>query len=365
MSGLVTIDVESVYGITFNGVSQALANASQVLEGGDSCTLLFSAGTHDIDMPYDLFNLTGLAAPVGGRLTIAGAGMLLTTLNITTHGNTVIKSKGGLARFTIRDLTFARPAQTTTQGTIVALDQKSITIKIAQGFPSLAELLIDRYPRLKAEQGLYLKRFRSGFADGPHIVTGNGEWPPTVNNQVHFTCGDVKTCPDIKSVGKSLWKLNIPQWGSEQAHYKADMGVKNALVGVKIKHGGQSMYIRQCKDVAFESVRWLGHSRGILIDCDDVVLRHTRVERLSKGDTLATPGGGPQINTCTNLTIFNHTSVGTGDDSLGLFQIKSGSVTGCHIRDSFARGILLQNVSDGFFKNVHSNEVIRCPVYRP
>ena len=32
-------------------------------------------------------------------------------------------------------------------------------------------------------------------------------------------------------------------------------------------------------------------------------------------------GGGPQINVCTNLTIFNHTSIGTGDDSLGLFDI--------------------------------------------
>jgi hypothetical protein len=68
------------------------------------------------------------------------------------------------------------------------------------------------------------------------------------------------------------------------------------------------------------------------------------------------------VNTCDNLTVFNHTSIGTGDDSLGLFNIQSGSVTGCHIRDSFARGILLNNVSDKLL--VHDNEVVRCPVLR-
>jgi hypothetical protein len=174
-ASLVTIDVASQYGITFGGISQALANASHALQNGDSCTIFFTAGNHQVHMPYDLFNVTGMAAPVGGRLTIAGAGMLLTTLNVTTHGNNVIVGKSGTVRLTFRDLTFARPKLTTTQGTLVEVGDKSVTIKIAVGFPQMSGLLVDRLPRLKAEQGLYIKRFRGGFADGPHIVTDPGE----------------------------------------------------------------------------------------------------------------------------------------------------------------------------------------------
>lgn len=139
-------------------------------------------------------------------------------------------------------------------------------------------------------------------------------------------------------------------------------------MGVKIKHGGQAFNLRNGHDISFESVRWFGHSRGILQDCTDVVLKHTRVERdpsLTNVQAMATPGGGPQVNTCNNLTVFNHTAVGTGDDSLGLFHIASGSVSGCHIRDSFARGILLCNVSDAFFARVTDNVVLRCPIWRP
>ena len=123
-----------------------------------------------------------------------------------------------------------------------------------------------------------------------------------------------------------MWKLQVESWekgdGQEIKRYKADIGNARAIVGVKIKHGGQAFQLYHCDDVTFESVRWLGHSRGILQDCNNVVLRHTRVERdptKSNSEALATAGGGPQINTCNNLTVFNHTAVGTGDDSLGLW----------------------------------------------
>jgi hypothetical protein len=104
-------------------------------------------------------------------------------------------------------------------------------------------------------------------------------------------------------------------------------------------------------------------------NCEDVVLRNTRVDHEPSRvltEALATPGGGPQINGCTQLTIDNHTSAGTGDDALGLFRVAAGYVRGCHIRDSFARGILLSNVSDAFAENVYSggNSVERCPILR-
>ena len=37
----------------------------------------------------------------------------------------------------------------------------------------------------------------------------------------------------------------------------------------------------------------------------------------------------------------NYTAVGTGDDSVALFNVDGGIVEGSSIRDSFARGILI------------------------
>ena len=51
-------------------------------------------------------------------------------------------------------------------------------------------------------------------------------------------------------------------------------------------------------------------------------------------------------------------------DNMPGHGILSGSVTGCDIRDSFARGILLANVSDAFAANVKGNTVVRCPIFR-
>lgn len=308
--------------------------------------------------------------------------MLETTLNLTTHGFDVIQGLRGTERLTVRDMTFSRPRLTTTQGQLVSLNSTNIVVKISDDFPQPGDLLVDRIRRgLKPDQGLFLKRFRTGFSDGPHIVTNasctqpdgnthNCPWPATVNAQINFVCGgDGENCPQIREVGPSVWSFQVSRWpDGEMARYSADIGLSNALVGIKIKHGGQAYNIRGGKDLAFISVRWLGHSRGILFDCSDVVLRHTRVERvpqISLAMAMSTPGGGPQVNTCNNLTVFNHTAIGTGDDSLGLFHIQDGSVSECHIRDSFARGILLCNVSDRFAANVQNNDVIRCPIWRP
>jgi len=141
------------------------------------------------------------------------------------------------------------------------------------------------------------------------------------------------------------------------------------VVGVKIKHGGQSYNIRHGHAITFDSVRWLGHSRGILFNCTDVVLQHTRVDRHGDGQALSTPGGGPQVAFCNNLTVFNHSAAGTGDDALALFDVAAGTVRGCNIRDSFARGILMCRVGDDVAASVldpkSRNVVLRSPIFRP
>lgn len=232
-----------------------------------------------------------------------------------------------------------------------------------------------------------MRRYYKTSNDGIHIVTNasctkpHGDtsscpWPETVNYQLHFACGgDGADCPNITSPSPGVWRLAITNFAyatGEMHRYQEDIRNPKAVVGVKVKHGGQSFYLQRCENITFDSVRWLGHSRGILRQCDDVVLRNTRVEHspwLTATEALSTPGGGPQVNTCNHLTVFNHTSVSTGDDSLGLFNIVAGSVRHCHIRDSFARGILLCNVSDDFAATVYDpssgNVLQRNPVYRP
>ena len=144
--------------------------------------------------------------------------------------------------------------------------------------------------------------------------------------------------------------------------YQQAAGNHSIVVAIKVKHGGQAYHFIDCDDVAFERVRWLGHSRGIFAGCSNVVLRDTRVERANRRLALATNGGGPQVNHCTNLTISNHTSENTGDDALGLFHVRGGSVTGCTIRDSFDTGIKLCDVDASV--DVSGNLVERCPLFR-
>lgn len=47
---MTTIDVEAEFGITFGGISRAMEKATNVIDGGDSCTVFFGPGVHSIDM---------------------------------------------------------------------------------------------------------------------------------------------------------------------------------------------------------------------------------------------------------------------------------------------------------------------------
>ena len=109
--------IELPVGSELADVHSALSHACAALAGSTStATLLFAAGVHSIDMHNStLFALSGCAAPLGGRLVIAGHGMDSTFLVLATHGNTVLEGNGRWARLTVRDLTFARPVATTTQ----------------------------------------------------------------------------------------------------------------------------------------------------------------------------------------------------------------------------------------------------------
>ena len=261
---IVTIDVAAEYGsISFGTIRRAMAAATAAIVGGSSATVFFTAGMHNITLVGSLFNVS-VIAPEGGRLTIAGAGMDATTLVLTTGtaSNDVIFSHGGAQRITFRDLTFARSARTTTLGHLTHVGATTVTIELLIGAPDLASLFADREGRLSAEQGLYLRRFERDRQDDdeqsawklvvPTTCSHMGAcapWPPTLNAQVHFKCGGEVdgidaggVCPDVTNLGGGKWKLLVQssEWSSEErARYTADIGNKERVVGVKVKHGGQ------------------------------------------------------------------------------------------------------------------------------
>eukprot|EP00666_Eupelagonemidae_sp_cell4sb_P010147 gene10147-4732_t len=111
------------------------------------------------------------------------------------------------------------------------------------------------------------------------------------------------------------------------------------MVCVKIKgnrHLGHSCHFQNGDGVSFTRVRWTQHSRGCIRGgISNIRFAGCVVERPPPlaGITpcLATAGGGPQIGCTTdeehaayNVTVINHTSDATGDDSLAFFNVQSG-----------------------------------------
>ena len=79
---------------------------------------------------------------------------------------------------------------------------------------------------------------------------------------------------------------------------------------------------------------------------------------------LATAGGGPQLGQPNDppihgVVVRNHTSSGTGDDAIALFNVRGGSISDCHISDSFARAVLLYQST----AVLTDNDIQRCPVW--
>ena len=69
--------------------------------------------------------------------------------------------------------------------------------------------------------------------------------------------------------------------------------------------------------------------------------------------------GQPNDPPITGVIVRNHTSAGTGDDAVAFFNVVGGEVSGCHINDSFARGILLYKST----ATLRDNVLVRDPVF--
>jgi hypothetical protein len=383
------IDVAEKYGnITFDTLVKANKEGIAALKMHDYVTIKISAGTHVIDMTDDLFTVQGVQAK--GELAVEGAGMNKTILLLNQRMNNMIKGKQ-FKNLAWRDLTFSHTTGQTTKGQVLAVGKKTMTIQVPIGFPSPRDILQYRYPRLRPSQGLYLLAYSTIAPGSPltpikitkyndinHTVHTN---LPTYNEHLPYLCsessqpkvnGSSYVCDAVKDLGQNRWQftLNPSQWDVVRPLYEKAVGNADVVVGIKAKRGGQAYALSDGDGVAFERVRWCGHSRGIIQDTTNVLFNGTNVSPMPPpvpgqgGYATATNGGGPQFKSCT-VTVVGHKSQSSGDDSLAFFNIVTGSVTGCVINDGWGAGILLSNVSSAFVKNCHSNTVRRSPIYYP
>lgn len=392
----IVIDVAGTFGnISFQSIRAAMERAQQVVNiSGASAVVFLRAGSHTVDMAGgNLFDISGAVPAAGQRLIVAGAGMYDTTLVTRTHNNDVIHAHPGHGRshdpmwrrVSFENMTFAREGQTTTQGRLLAADEHGIELEISEGFPQLDEVMVN----MPAKPSLWFRRYvvAANASGEPRLVTdryNNAYWKPRINQQVSFACCNTSNatcqhsasawvCPAVERLPGSnrKWRLSVKKWPTnETQRYQEALRDPSQRIAIKVKHGGQAYHLQQGDDVAFLNVRWLGHSRGAVIDTSNVLFRNTRVDRLpppavgSEVPLLASNAGGPQIlgnsQPVFNLTVVNHTSTATGDDSLALFNVRTGLIAGCHIKDAFGRGIVMCSSSA---VQVSGNELARNPLF--
>jgi hypothetical protein len=372
-----TIDLNVTFGgITAHSIAAGVSIARKLLNNSqNSVTVLFPPGVFQIDTDDVPFELSGISPSEGCRLTFRGAGMLDTVLAFDGRFN-VIDGRN-IYRTTISDVTFARRHLTTTQGVVVLSDEESLELEIFPGFPTPPSLM-DRRSWIPPSEGRFFRRYEL-VGEAERVVTPSvrppppscrlavgdrPRWPPVANWQVKWL--------NATLVSGRRWRFTGVRWENEygtEPRYKA-----GALVGVKSKHGGQAYFLYGGGDIRFERTRWLGHSRGVLRGgISNVVFDSCRVERPPPVEgmpvCLSTPGGGPQIGhpedgPIYNVTIRNHSSVGTGDDAVGLFRVQSGSIHGLSAEDSFCRGILLCECAAGpGGVATAGNRLVRAPLF--
>lgn len=289
---------------------------------------------------------------------LAGDGMDATVLGF--DGTLPTLYARPVTRVTIRDIHFTRNSFTVSQGTVVSANTTLVVLDIDRAYPSPAAIFDS-----DSSSGRYLRRYTDSLVD-PHIVVdpaNNGTvWPPTMNVQWPW-----HHASQVGGEASRRWALQVSPIRGASVFRPGDR------VGIKSKHQQNSFFFDGGQDVAFLRVRWSLHSRGvarggihdILVD-SCVVERPPKPEGAEVEPMLATPGGGPQLGqpndpVTRNVTVRNHTSVATGDDSVALFRVEEGLVEGCRIRDSFARGVLVCGPPNDVV--VRDSVLVRNPVF--
>ena len=344
-------NVREKYGMKATGVQKAVTAAKIyfVKEPNDVVILEFEAGSfwlEDNGPGKGTIDLSGIKPGPNGRLIFEGKGMDTTVLVFADNKHALYGRD--VHRVTFADMHMTRKDYTVSQGLVVEVAPGKVILDIQPGFPT-PEMIFNPF----SQQGRFLRRYTNSATD-PKIIEEN-------NEQIPWT-----RCSHIDG---QRWQLDLKQKNKVANYSKGD------LIGIKSKHskgdaefGGQTYWFASGSDFRFQSVKWTHKSRGVfrggfekvqIVDC--VIDRAPAIN--GQTPCLATPGGGPQIGQPNDPPTSGHLVrncqfIALGDDAVAFFNA-TGKISGCCIRDSFVRGILVANAPETILEN---NTVIRCPV---
>jgi len=349
--------VDEKWGITEDGIQSAIEYAKAYFQGNpdDQVVLYFKAGTFHFKQSREpgLFDLSGVQPGPNGRLIFQGAGMQQTTISTDSGGctNDIDTISGrDVYQVTFKDMHFTRetsgpgnPSLHVSQGTVVKTTSRSLQIKILPGFPTPKELSCAGYPP-RGFIGRYTRECTRQLPwSNSHVKGDEHNWPPRHNKQWAWK--------NAKQINGDIWELHA------DPNYKRPEGPnyrKGAMLGIKVKHGGEAFSIQGGNDFEFDSVKWTQHTRGVLRGgISNVRIANCVIEPAPpiNGQTpcLASSGGGPQIGHPTdaretgisNITVENNKFTGTGDDAVAVFMATSGRITGNTLSGSFGRAMYI------------------------
>jgi hypothetical protein len=343
---------------------------------------------------------TGLVTPSGNPcLIVSGAGPDQTTL-VTADGINGIAGKS-VSHIMVENMTLSQPNQSTTQGIYVSqasqsingTDYPTLTLDIASGFPTPLELFqIDckdnglpsctKKGLSTVVDGIYMRAYTNSAS--PELIQSTSladsnkqyQWGyPSVDHIVHVAMPPKQ--PDPVNF-PDRWTLTLSQPASERAipsYYSGTTaGVAN-LICMKIDHANALWFdddVSGGTDVIANNLVWTGAARSTFRGIKGLMsggglgaqVYNSSIERGAPvGGSipcLSTQSGGIQIGhqydppTYGNA-VYGLRAVGTGDDSLAVFNDIGGTPDGkggyypqtfirhSSIGSSFARDILLVN----------------------
>ncbi|MFD0895719.1 right-handed parallel beta-helix repeat-containing protein [Luteolibacter ambystomatis] len=342
-------NVQKQYGITADGIRKAIQAAKEHFskEPNDTIVLEFDEGTYKVegkDTDDGSIDLSGVNPGPDGRLVFKGAGMEKTVLVFNNDIHAIFGRK--VFHVTMADMHMTREKYTVSQGLVVEAAAGKVVLDIQEGFPTPADIF-----NPTSDQGRFIRRYTNSKED-PQLVVKD-------NVQLAWR--------EAKPLGDRLWQLDLVKKNLVPNYQKGE------LIGIKSKHGGkghggQAYWLMEGSDFIFQSVKWTQKTRGVFRGgFDKIQILDCVTDRAAPiaGQTpcLASPDGGPQIGqpwdppTKGNI-VKNCRFIASGDDAVAFFH-GTGEVSGCQIRDAFARGILLSDSPDVVVKD---NTLIRCGV---
>lgn len=348
----VTWDVTEIFGVDTIDASPGTIHAL------DSARIFFSSHPNDtmvLNYPAGEFNFlanaptidfgSSFSPGVEGRLVIQGAGYESTVFITKDRREHSIYGRN-VYRVLFKGIHFTRDYCTVSQGTVVSIAAGEVVLDLHDGFPTPDSLMaIGR----QNSAGLWLRKYTDDIED-PHIITEN-------NDQIAWDTANTY------QVENRVWRIGLKNSSIVAPYNQGD------IIGIKLKHGGQTYWFCGGDDIHFESCKWTRKTRGVLrCEISNVSFIDCHFDRGPKvgGRTpvMASPGGGPQIgqpydNEIYNVVVENCTFISSGDDNVALFHVNGGVIRNIVSKDAFARGILLNQSKNICLEN---NVVERSPI---